>query len=92
MSDNDTATGEGKLSAPERVSPLVSAEAEPKTVVLKVDSPFYMTGAVLPDGEDEHGNALTLTVTRDGTEVPADRADELIEAAAALGVNLTRSE
>lgn len=75
-------------SAPEDAQKPVEASA---SATLKVEAPFYYASVVLPDGEDEDGNPTVFNVTRTGTEVPADRADELVEAASALGVTLSRS-
>lgn len=53
---------------------------EPKPEVLRVAAPFYVTEFVYGD----------YTVTNHGTEVPASRADRIINAAEKAGVTIEK--
>lgn len=89
MSDDqntDPAAAAKNVVAPAPPAVEVEAPSEP-TVTLSVDRPFYYSSVVLPDGEDG-----TLVIERTGTQVAASDADELVSAAASLGVTLSRSE
>lgn len=83
MDEDPQASGKeapkGEQAAPQ------DPNAQKDTVRLRLTHPFYTWSYVR---EDADGG--TLVVDRDGTDVPAADADEIIQTAALLGVTLTR--
>lgn len=84
MADDDNPEFTDLFGTPADASRLAD-EPEAETATLVYEGPFYVASYQI---EDKDGG--TLVFDRNGTDVPAEDADQYVADAAANGVNLTR--